>query len=108
MIAATPTQTIDVPAHLGWRLLAQLVDLTIVVFVFGIVIGVYSASGVDVEREMDHGSLIEITFFALVFCYFLIFEGLLSATPGKMAAGLRVTMRDGSRVTGWGAVLRNL
>ena len=109
MIPATHAQTtIDVPAHLGWRLLAQLVDLTIVVFVFGLVISIYMASGIDVDREMEDGWLIEITFVALVFCYFVVFEALLSATPGKMAAGLRVTMRDGSRLTGPAVIVRNL
>lgn len=50
--------------------------------------------------------LIGFSFFLLYFFYYLIFEWLLGATPGKLITGLTVRSLDGSRCTLRQALLR--
>jgi uncharacterized RDD family membrane protein YckC len=45
---------------------------------------------------------------ALALVYYVLFERLLGATPGKLVLGVRVRMSDGSRPTWRAATIRNL
>jgi uncharacterized RDD family membrane protein YckC len=45
---------------------------------------------------------------AVVLIYYIVMEGTLGATVGKLAMGVRVVQSDGSKCTWQGAIIRNL
>lgn len=49
-----------------------------------------------------------LVFLAIIFLYFVLFEGLLGSTPGKRVLGLRVISVDGSPAGLMKALVRNV
>lgn len=98
-------------ASLGSRLLAQLVDLLVLVGVFFLVRALVDrASG---ETETAFSATDWLTLRALgvtasvALLYFALSEALTGATLGKLAAGIRVALPDGDPGGPWAALLRN-
>lgn len=48
-----------------------------------------------------------LLFLAIIIVYFILFEGLSGATPGKMAVGIRVVAVDGSKPGLIKSIVRN-
>lgn len=110
-------------ASLGMRFAAVLVDTLVLFGVLILVMTVYvavlasqgkvdpndPAAAQEVSRQIAaSGTQIDFIFFAALFLYYAIMEAIFSASVGKLVFGMRVVMRDGTRVTGLAAVLRNL
>jgi len=92
------------------RLAAGLVDAVLMIVGLALVVGIWGNNSAD----LDNGSLAlrlsvgwqPFLFYCLViFAFYVLFEGARSATPGKLALGLRVVKYDGSPC-GWVAALR--
>src|SRR5450432_2148378 len=125
---AVPLDTdvaIETPEHIVFRhrvagparrALAYLLDLLIcygMVFVVAIIV-VFAAAGAGaLSGAMDSTIGLGIGFLLLVlfaaqWIYFTVWEAFKGATPGKMAAGLRVVTTTGRPIGASAAVLRNL
>jgi len=97
----------------GSRIIAALIDIALFLLVFLLMAALWGNMGTtsqdnthNAHAYLNGGPL--LLFFLIQFGYFLLFEGLFSATLGKMVMGLKVVDVDGSRVT-WAAVLiRNI
>jgi uncharacterized RDD family membrane protein YckC len=96
------------------RLAAIAIDVVVLaVFFFPVT---RLAKGVWLMSTADHrwanGLLVTdplcLVFLAVMFIYFVVFEWLVGATPGKLAAGLRVVGEGGGRPTMGQAALRNV
>lgn len=94
-------------AGIGARMIAHLVDLTIIFSALGVLtcaVGIIStvAPGLAI-------ALVLVAFFLGIFAYFVFFESIWNGTtPGKRLMNLRVRMTDGTHAP-FGAVLgRNL
>jgi len=92
------------------RLAAAVMDAVLMLAGLALVVGVWG----DNSAELDSGRLTlglslgwrPFVFFCLaVFLCYVVFEGARSATPGKLALGLRVVKYDGSPC-GWMAALK--
>lgn len=107
-------------AGLGLRFAAVIIDSVIVYLLVSLVWGVALAlrNPIDPqdpaavqelvnELQASMGSFY-LVFFAGWFVYYLLLEGVFSATFGKLMLGVRVVMADGHRVTGLAVVIRNL
>ena len=110
-------------ASRGTRLGAMLIDLTIIVIAFIVVLIVVSFSGIGVLSAIGESKDKVATSYALQFFlilliaimflfrhgYFLFFElGPRGATPGKRMTGIRVAARGGGRLTTEMVLARNL
>jgi uncharacterized RDD family membrane protein YckC len=110
-------------ASLGMRFAAVLVDTLVLFGVLILVMTVYvavlasqgkvdpndPAAAQELSRHIAASSTqVDLLFFAALFVYYAILEAVFSASVGKLVFGMRVVMRDGSRVTGLAVVLRNL
>ena len=103
----------DAEDVLGRRIAAGLIDvglLLVLFFVLAITIG-------DTESHSTPGSssrMVSLSggafllYLGLVLAYYLIFEALAAATPGKLVLGLRVVGSDGARPSIGAIVLRTL
>lgn len=90
----------------GKRAVAWLIDAVISVALVT-PFGEYSHDGGVYEARWDGGRF--ILAFVLVALYFVLFEWLASATPGKFAVGIRVRRADGRGRIGFGqSFTRNL
>ncbi|MGH7617638.1 MAG: RDD family protein [Gemmatimonadaceae bacterium] len=105
-------------AGLGSRVYAAMIDLVICVamylgLIFGILILTSGARGVDARIEAESTvwaiAVIFLLLFAILWGYYLLFEGLRDGqTPGKRMLGLRA-VRDGGYSVGFSAsAVRNL
>ena len=104
-------------AGLGSRLAAMVVDVTLqlaVLLLFAIALN-YTIGVVPDETVFSKGvrsgfeGLKILIAFLIFYGYFFFFEWLWDGqTPGKRATGLRVLQTDGSPVTLWPALVRNL
>lgn len=92
------------------RLAAGVMDAVLMLAGLAVVVGVWG----DNSAELDSGRLSlgvslgwqPFVFYCLaVFLFYVVFEGARSATPGKLALGLRVVKYDGSPC-GWMAALK--
>ncbi len=110
-------------ASLGMRIAAVLVDTLVLFGVLILIMTVYvavlasqgkvdpndPAAAQEVSRQIvASGTQVDFLFFAALFVYYAVLEAIFSASVGKLVFGMRVVMRDGSRVTGLAVVLRNL
>ena len=96
----------------GRRILATIVDAT-VIFVMYIVVGFLVAIPFGAAREGDGGVsfslnglpalILFVLLLASVFLYYMLMEGYLGRTLGKMLLGIKVVREDNGRVPGPGA-----
>jgi uncharacterized RDD family membrane protein YckC len=68
--------------------------------------GVMTAQGDFASRvaHMSPGAALQI----IPFVYFIVMEAMLGASVGKMALGIRVVKLDGSPMSWWQSIVRNL
>ncbi len=94
-------------AGLGARVSAQLLDVVVVIaLIIGISILGSLLAWVDVGSASAFSA---VASFLVTFLYFILLEGLWNGqTLGKKAVGVRVRMADGTPVTFWAAIGRNL
>jgi uncharacterized RDD family membrane protein YckC len=85
----------------GRRLVATVIDI-VVFFVIGYVIA--GANGGTTSDGFNLQGAPAFLAFGIWMLYYIVLEGALGATLGKLALGMRVTMDDGSKV-GWQAVI---
>ncbi len=93
----------------GWRVLATIVDW----LVFAILLGVMSVlsgqgsagggggSGIVIGASLN--GLPALIFFVLIVLYYIILEGYLGQTLGKMLCGIKVVREDTEEAPGLGA-----
>jgi len=88
------------PAGVGERIFARMLDY-LIMFIY--IMGIYYLSEQDAFRFLmrhDYGALFLFIFFIPVIFYSLLWEILnRGRSPGKMAFGMRVVMRDGTTPT---------
>lgn len=94
-----------------WALVIDMVALSAVFFpVTRIVKGVWLMQPTD--HLWGYGWIVTdplcLIFLAVIFVYFVVSEGMFSATIGKRIMGLRVTREDGKSISLGQAVTRNL
>jgi uncharacterized RDD family membrane protein YckC len=124
MQQAPPQQSV-LYAGLGLRFAAVVID-TAVLFAVYLLIGTIWALALVSKKNIDpqdsaavqtllnqqiqdvSTSTFYLVVFGSLFIYYLLLEGIFSASIGKLALGTRVVMADGSRATGIAVVLRNL
>jgi uncharacterized RDD family membrane protein YckC len=92
------------------RLAAGLVDAVLMIAGLALVVGVWGNNSADLDSGrltlgLSLGRQPFLLYLLTIFVCYVLFEGARSATPGKLALGLRVVKYDGSRC-GWFAALR--
>ena len=99
--AATPTQQ-----YVGFwkRLLAFIIDQVILAVASGLLFGDAVVSMNDGGVTVAYNGI--YSFIPLL--YTVLFWGFLSATPGKMALGMKIVKEDGTPITWKDAILRAL
>jgi uncharacterized RDD family membrane protein YckC len=88
----------------GRRVLATLVDGIVLGFVFALMsmlFGSSSAQGGQVSGSLEGFSA--LVYFVLVFAYYILMEGYLGQTVGKMLLGIKVVREDNGEAPGIGA-----
>lgn len=88
----------------GRRVLATIVDgivLSVVFWVMSMLFGSTSASGEQVGASLN--GLAALVFFIVSVAYFIVLEGYLGQTLGKMLVGIKVVREDTGEVPGIGA-----
>ncbi len=101
IIAATPTTTAMDVHVTGRRVLATIVDaivLGVLLAVMTILFGESSTSGTSVSFSM--GTFPTLGFFILAMAYYILMEGYLGQTVGKMLLGIKVVREDTGEVPG--------
>lgn len=87
----------------GRRVLATLVDGIALGFVFALMsmlFGSSSAQGGQVSGSLEGFSA--LVYFVVVFAYYMLMEGYLGQTVGKMLLGIKVVREDNGEVPGLG------
>jgi uncharacterized RDD family membrane protein YckC len=97
----------------GRRFVALIIDGIIFVWVSVIIGVVFPSSGVmttqgDFASKVAHMGLGTALQIIIPFVYFIVMEAMLGATVGKMALGIRVVKLDGSPISWWDSIVRNL
>ncbi len=85
----------------GRRILATIVDgilLAILFWVMSMLFGSSSAAGGEVSASLS--GLAFLVYLALVFAYYILMEGYLGQTVGKMLLGIKVVREDNGGVPG--------
>ena len=105
---APPIVGIQEDVHVtGRRILALIVDSIVLGIIFGVMsmfFGTTSASGTSVNLNVP--ALITVVLFLL---YYILLEGYLGQTVGKMLLGIKVIREDTGDVPGLGAAaIRNV
>ncbi|MEX2324136.1 MAG: RDD family protein, partial [Nitriliruptoraceae bacterium] len=90
----------------GLRLVAQLIDGLVVFFGLGYFIATLTGATTPGGFELTGGPAFLL--FALGFAYFVLLEGLVGATLGKLAVGICVRSADGQRSGLRAALVRNV
>jgi len=126
--SGTPTGVRVVPASLGRRSMALVIDFIVIMILLNLLVALtgleatvadYQArvlsSGQGIlgiaSQESQLGvsmTCLAIFFFILVVGYFGIFSGYGGQTPGKAVLGIKLLYRDGREVGLWVAILRAL
>jgi uncharacterized RDD family membrane protein YckC len=99
-ISATPATAMDVHVT-GRRILATIVDAIVLGVLFAvmtILFGESSTSGTSVNFSM--GTFPTLGFFILAMTYYILMEGYLGQTVGKMLLGIKVVREDTGEVPG--------
>ncbi|MFZ5792695.1 MAG: RDD family protein [Pseudomonadota bacterium] len=92
-------------ARIGVRVVATLIDTTILFVAFYIVAAL---TGQTTESGFDLTGMPFFLAVAVFFAYYVVLEALSGATVGKLAVRLRVVKEDGSAI-GWReSLIRNL
>ncbi|KPJ49852.1 MAG: hypothetical protein AMJ38_02690 [Dehalococcoidia bacterium DG_22] len=92
------------------RLAAGLVDAILMIAGLALVVGIWGNNSADLDSGrltlgLSLGWQPFLFYCLIIFVCYVLFEGARSATPGKLALGLRVVKYDGSHC-GWVAALR--
>ena len=92
------------------RIAAGLVDALLMIAGLALVVGVWGDNSADANNGrlvlgLSLGWQPFVLYCASIFVCYVLFEGVRSATPGKLALGLRVVKYDGSPC-GWVAALK--
>ena len=99
--AATP---VAANVHVtGRRVLATIVDgivLSVVFWLFSALFGTTSAEGGEVSASVS--GFASLVMFVLAFAYYIVLEGYLGQTLGKMLLGIKVVREDSGEVPGLG------
>lgn len=111
-------------ASVGWRVAAVLVDTAVLFGLFFLTVMVWlvvlvaqgrldpndPAAVQEMAQEIGTVSdwVINAAFFGALFIYYVLLEGFVGASVGKLVFRMRVVMIDGSRPTGVAIVVRNL
>jgi uncharacterized RDD family membrane protein YckC len=94
----------------GRRVLSTIVDgivLGVVFWVMSLLFGSASASGGQVGASLS--GLASLVFFIVSIAYFIVLEGYLGQTLGKMLLGMKVVREDTGEVPGlWAATIRTV
>ena len=100
IITSQYVQIDQTPAGVGERIFARIFDYMIMfIYVMGIMY-IFNLSGIRYVIRGDAGALISLIMVVPVFFYSLIWELMnRGRSPGKMAFGTRVVMRDGTTPT---------
>lgn len=126
--AVGPTRVMVVPAGLGRRTMALLIDLTVIIFLSGVMLALTGAQWIVTEYQarvvstgqglLSTASLpleiasawnyLSLIAFILIVGYFGIFSGFGGQTPGKALVGIKLLHRDGREVSLWIGILRAL
>jgi uncharacterized RDD family membrane protein YckC len=94
-------------AGIGSRLVAWLIDLTLMALLIGM--GLIVGSVAEIGRAGLALAVLMIWSFVVQWGYFILFEWLwLGQTPGKRVVGLRVIQRDGTSITFAQSAIRNI
>lgn len=103
IVSATPAvMAMDVHVT-GRRVLATIVDAMVLGVLFAvmtILFGESSTSGTSVSFSM--GTFPTLGFFILAMAYYILMEGYLGQTLGKMLLGIKVVREDNGEVPGLG------
>ena len=97
----------------GRRIVGALVDMVVLGIVFFAMAAAFGDLGGKSEDGTSSFSVSLngapfVLFLLVSIAYFLLFEGLAAATPGKLLLGLRVVKVDGSRYEWGNVVVRNV
>jgi uncharacterized RDD family membrane protein YckC len=98
--SASPATQMDVHVT-GRRVLATLVDGVVLGFVFALMsmlFGSSSAQGGQVSGSLEGFSA--LVYFVVVFAYYILMEGYLGQTVGKMLLSIKVVREDSGEVPG--------
>ena len=90
---------------LGLRFVALIVDgiiFGILGYLLAAVTGGTSATGFQLEGGPA------FLYFLLILLYYVLMEAFMGGTVGKLALGMRVELEDGSAITIWASIIRNL
>jgi uncharacterized RDD family membrane protein YckC len=105
-IPGTPPATTATDVHVtGRRILATIVDgvlFGILFAVMSVLFGSSSAQGGQVNATLN--GLPFLIYLVLVFAYYMLMEGYLGQTVGKMLLGIKVVREDNGEVPGLGGV----
>lgn len=88
----------------GRRVLATIVDgvvLAVIFWLFSALFGTTSAEGGEVSASVS--GFASLVIFVLAFAYYILMEGYLGQTLGKMLVGIKVVREDTGEVPGLGA-----
>lgn len=88
----------------GRRVLATIVDgvvLAVIFWLFSALFGTTSAEGGEVSASVS--GVASLVLFVLAFAYYIMMEGYLGQTLGKMLLGIKVVREDTGEVPGLGA-----
>jgi uncharacterized RDD family membrane protein YckC len=103
VVSGTPSAGANVHVT-GRRVLATLVDGVVLGFVFtlmSMLFGSSAAQGGQVSASLS--GLPFLIYLVLVFAYYILMEGYLGQTVGKMVLGIKVIREDNGGVPGIGA-----
>jgi uncharacterized RDD family membrane protein YckC len=92
-------------AGVALRFVAFVID-AVILFALGYLIAV--STGETTEEGFELMGASALAWFVLAFAYYIVLEGLLGATVGKLLTGLRVRKEDGSRLDWPSSVVRNV
>ena len=111
----TASTTQDKTANLGVRVLAAIIDSLIVSFAWYYIIEIWGHTGPAgslTSATMGGGKVLSGTPALLLMlataCYWIIPEWLFRATLGKFICGLRVSSVDGTAISLWQSLKRNI
>ena len=100
IITSQYVQIDQTPAGIGERIFARLLDYLIMFFYISGLVYLFDRAELKYVFSSDYGVLLFFLFAVPVIFYSLIWEALnRGRSPGKMAFGMRVVMRDGTTPT---------
>lgn len=94
----------------GRRVLATIVDVILLGILFGVMSMLFGSSSVEGgQASASLGGLSSLMYLVLAFAYYILMEGYLGQTVGKMLLGIKVVREDTGEVPGLqGAAVRTV